>query len=149
MSVLLRQPDGFQGVRVVPISPHPHDPAAVHRPHGGNALVHDEATLSASAADPEEGDHVIAGIDYLLDVGFNLLERLEPPRDGVSDVLEATSGAPVAPKSRNVLPFDVRVVQLAERLPVALPLCFEHGPDNLHVLLRHRPRSIPQAQEPA
>jgi hypothetical protein len=45
--------------------------------------------------------------------------------------------------------FDVRMEAVDPRLRI---LCFERpkrGPHDLHVLLRHRPRSIPQAQESA
>src|SRR5215203_1021766 len=52
---------------------------------------------------------------------------------------------PATPQSRDVVPFDLGVVKLGERFPVLPPLSVEHGADDLDVLLRHRPSSIPRS----
>ena len=44
---------------------------------------------------------------------------------------------------------DVGAVQVMKRVHVPRVPCLEGGLVDLHVLLRHRPRSIPQAQESA
>jgi hypothetical protein len=58
------------------------------------------------------------------------------------NLLEPTPRTPVPPQSRDVLPFDVGVVQSAERLPVTPLLRLDHCTHNVRVFLRHRPSSI-------
>src|SRR5262249_30035618 len=80
--------------------------------------------------------------DVSIEAELDVLERLEPGQEGVSNIVEPATRSPVAPQSRNVLPLDLGVVKLWKRLPVLLPLSLDYGPHNLDVLLRHRLRSI-------
>jgi hypothetical protein len=139
---LLAQPGGFKGVARFPIPAHPHDPLAAHGPHAGKSLVYDDTALPTSSSRPDEGNHLVADIDEFLDLEVNVLESLEPRHPRLSNLLEPASPPPVPPQSRSVLPFDVRVVQSAERLPVTPSLRVDYSAHNVGVLLRHRPCSI-------
>jgi hypothetical protein len=96
---LLTQPRGFKGVGVVPISPHPHDPLAAHRPYARESLVYDETTLPTSSAHPDAGNHLVTGLDQVLDLEVDPLERFEPGHPRVSNLLEPTPRPPVASHS--------------------------------------------------
>src|SRR5215218_4394207 len=145
MPSLLPQPGGFEGLGSLPIGPDPGDSAAAHGPNQCDALVHGKTAAPTPATDPVGGKHVVPGLeDAPLEIEVDLLERLEPGQKAASNIVEPATRSPVAPQSRDVVPFDLGVVKLGKRFPVLPPLSVEDGADDLDVLLRHRPSSIPR-----
>ena len=146
MSVLLRQAHGFEGVRVVPEELQKNDLALAYRVDARHLQV---SVRTAPCAMPDEPHrNAIAKIDEFADElsGVSVpcvAELLQEVHDGVAAHLRPW----LRPTFR--VPHDpVWVEQLAPGVHVARVPQVEAGFHDLHVLLRHRPRSIAQvAQE--
>src|SRR5205085_6529322 len=65
---LLRQPHGFEGVGLARVHPKPPQLAVAHRPHMPPALLDPSATLLSPCRRNNNRDHVIPGVDPLLDL---------------------------------------------------------------------------------
>ena len=151
MSVLLRQPHGFEGLgSVIEVavermtlrcSQGPHlrvlsidlDPACLPRPR---------STAVKTTCRRHRGDR---------ESHPRSPQRLGAIREKTPDAIMAVEYAPVLHPQRVAphVPLNVRVVRAEDGLIVASPEGVEDTAHDLHVLLRHRPRSIAQAQESA
>src|SRR5204862_27703 len=94
-------------------------------------------------------DDCLPRIDELNVGGFDVLPRRQPtvpirPYAVVAAVVPRC----IDPGTRSV-PFDLGVVVVERSLMIAAGEQVEQSPHDLHVLLRHRPRSISRADSPA
>src|SRR6185503_4030568 len=103
---------------------------------------------SHTAANLDERNDVVCRRKELLQLGDRLLERIFEVFHKSSELL-STSIDPGLRMSRVCLPFEVRRDLREYAVPISTIKCFNQAPDGFHILLRHRPRSIPQAHEPA
>src|SRR4029078_7353271 len=136
VSVLLRQPHGFEGPRMTYEVLLVEDPTVAYRVDDRKLQIY----LGSSAYAPpgDSHDNSVAGVDELTDcfdgVGVpRLSQLLELAHDCVSTAIR-----PLLPPIL-IHPHDgVRVVQLTKGIHVTGVPRLEHGPHDLHVLLRHR-----------
>jgi len=153
VSVLLRQPGGFEGLRRVHVGTTVHDLGVAKRHDVGDRHLDVHPMLRPTPMASKQ-DNPISGINVLL-----------------GDHAECA----VLPKVHVLAPLAAEAIVAAKRLGIRKKLGWklvdavrvqylEHRADifdvhslgrldcpaqSLHVLLRHRPRSIPQAQESA
>ena len=147
MSVLLRQPHGFEGPGVIPEVLLADDLGRANGVDDGLLQVHDRAATCTLPDVPHnhsitrfnEADRFrcIVGIPPLPDLRKQLHDRIPT---SIGTRLMPTLGG---------LQDHVGRVQLTKCVHVSCVPGLEGGPHSLHVLLRHRPRSIAQAQESA
>jgi hypothetical protein len=94
-------------------------------------------------------EHMVRDVDEV----FNRFERLVVPR--ATNLLKVAHDRVATNVRSRLWPAlrrsqdDVGLVQLTKGFHVSGVPCIEGGSRDLHVLLRHRPRSIPQLQESA
>jgi hypothetical protein len=151
MSVLLGQAHGFEGFLFRLVLPALHNKPI--------AQLEDEdvriANASAGASLPVQhrvqdrrSDHMAASVDhhqYLeRDFGERFNETVNEPHVHIATDVRARVGFVCA---RVVDEFRVKVGE--KSFPVSRVPRLEGGSRNLHILLRHSPRSIPQTQESA
>ena len=148
MSVLLRQPHGFECLFSRSEPDRSHDESISHGPDTEYPLFEPCTAAPASTNDSWAHDDLLVVIDDLIDLDpvvlqlpEELLER--PEKTGVAMVDLRIR------KVKKIVPFDVRSKPREGGFRVAAVERFSNAPRDLHVLLRHRPRSIPQAQESA
>ena len=148
MSVLLRQPHGFEGRSTFGVDHQSYYLATSHcRDVRGTRLRLHATSFSCSANVNEDHDliaHVEESLGFHPQVVPNLKEALhQPPYFFVTATntdVEAALGQ---------VHLDVGVKGLKEGINVAAIPRLESLARELHVLPGHRPRSIPQAQESA
>ena len=146
MSVLHRKPHGFEGVGVGP-EVLDHDRPAPAKRHDIGDL--DSRVRSATdAVQHVMPDDPVAGFDQADCLQFTGVpggaELLEEPQDRIP--AEVRSGLrPFVDRSHD----DIRVVRIPKTFPIPPGPRLGPGSHDLHVFLRHRPRSIAQAQESA
>jgi hypothetical protein len=148
VSVLLRQPNGFEGFFPRSVLAHFDDLAAPILVHE-NLLAEDVGvSVRGMTTDPHRHDQVLVGVDVFLDLDSEIRKEIQPPRDHLRNAFMTLKGAgfglvghgPPRNAPIEVLQPSFEVVAVEGLNCLAI---------NLHVLLRHRPRSIPQAQDSA
>ena len=148
VSVLLRQPRSFEGL--VPASevfrshnsPVPHGVADGLRTLNLNPV----ASLGAKA---KEHDHLLATVNDLLDIKDDLLPACAELLPELRDAIVSVIGRFEAGKSAGCMPLHLGMERFQPGIKVASVPRYKGGSHDLHILLRHRRRSIPQAQESA
>jgi hypothetical protein len=166
LSVLFRQPHGFEGfpqVEVVVTSPDQSIAQGHHDAHPRAYL--DSAALPLEGTIHDGDDPVRTGIDQLGDRDYVVPGGLQELVPGFRSAqvppvrLGRKGGRPLhfaMHETHQCLGLRRKGARLIRGrvgvglLPICLPdlgLGLEEAPHDLHVLLRHRPRSIPQAQE--
>ncbi len=149
VSVLLRQPYGFEGLRPVGVGLEAGDLSLSHfdDPSGGNVEV--DATCPAARKPPAEDEDAIANSLELLGVNLKALPvglgLVLPP---VQEAFVA-SVDPSVERSTERNQLDVRVKQFERRWDIASTRGCPGPANDLEVVLDHRPRSITQAEESA
>jgi len=143
---LLPQPGGFEGCGPIGES-QPADEAAVpHGIHAQRVPTRLHTTVFATAAQGEGGEHLISGVDQLVELDTRVVElgpeSLNDPPERLRAALNARKVWDEGP-GRQKLEFGWSVRELYRALNVASVEGLEYSPDHLHVLLRHRPPSIP------
>ena len=147
MSVLLRQPQVFEGVLPLLVQRDPLDCSVADRPHEGRARHH---------LDPITPPHM-HGVGHHYEItGFDELVWLDPKGlpvpgevlQGSSYLIKAEDAAHRTDCPRHVQ-LEARSHVFVKGIPVVAVDRVESGSHDLHVLLRHRPPSIAQAQESA
>src|SRR5437763_1354019 len=108
---LLHQPRGFEGFFLARVKPKPPQLALTQRPHVRLALL-DGYSASLS---PKHRDHVVPGVDPLLDLRPPRIEGGYPLTKIVSDAVQAAIDAIV----EHIADFDFWVVEAENRLVVA------------------------------
>src|SRR5215218_7375551 len=138
---LLPQPDGFEGFGWLREEPDVNDFASLHPRDYAKRDVEVDAAGSPASPEPADADDLLSGVSRLVDLESHLFPVLrhlaEKPRQPVV--------APIA------LAFQLRAQGIELRLLVpqghpgfavaAIP-CIDGREHDLHVLLRHRTRSI-------
>ena len=144
MSVLLRQPHGREGFLLVTEGLFSDAPLALEREHEGEPIIDGNLADGTRTHSLSDGHHLVPGVDQFhgdhVVAGQGLLVLLVDHPDR----LIAMVGS-----EEQRLEHHLRVVELDQGIHVAAVVRRESCLDPLHVLLRHRPRSIPQAQESA
>ena len=145
---LFREPGGFEGLPAVQESAYAYNLACADRLDGGAVGLDHGPALSALCDLVVKDDHVVrprvdvplgAHVYSLPDlevVGERSDNRITPPSDLA--LIDATDGR---------VPLDLRIESVESGLDVASQEGFLRAPNDLHVLLRHRPRSISRCQE--
>jgi hypothetical protein len=93
-------------------------------------------------------EEIVTGRNAFLYLDVMLIESVP---EGFQELREAdmSSIGPFEKSARRDIHFDLRVDPFQLRDSTAAVPGLVHPPDDLYVLLRHRPRSIPQPQESA
>jgi hypothetical protein len=149
VSVLLREPYGFEGLSAIQVRA-PLDHFAVmqrqYMAHRGIDVY--TAAASRASVSREHKDTIATHLDELLRYRLEVVEgrmhlanRAQHPFAAVIAALATTDLVRLVPDDFGIK--DVEFGPSAAVEPLVEP------PHDLHVLLRHRPRSIPQAQESA
>src|SRR4051812_16713529 len=137
---LLRQPGGFEGlVRVG--EPLPTNDLAIST--GVQlcvTLIHVQPALAPPPFSDEEHHLLAPGVDDSLDLDGPVVPLVRPAPEVVHDRLMAASN--VAVRKVGPIPFNVWVIERRGGLNTPRLPRIPHPPYRLHVLLRHRPRSI-------
>ncbi len=140
---LLREPRGFEGLLSVRVIRDADDPAAPDRSdlcelHGNWLLA---ATTSPSL--PTDGYHLITGVEIFVNAELVVRKDLPPLHKKGKYGLATTNHGLFGPASKaREVPFNLGVVEQRQFLraaPIPRSGCSTH---DLHVFLRHRPRSI-------
>jgi len=141
--VLFAQPGGFEGGSPIRVLERVDDPAVAHLPVRVDPQVDLDSASLAASADVDRADDVLARASQVLDSDGVSFPGVEPAF--------ADSLRPVDPARRSVavldrIPHEVGVEGLEERLLVIPAKGFNGSPHDLHVLRRHRPRSISRVE---
>ena len=146
MSVLLRQPHGFEGFFRVAKWPKADYPSfAEGQDVSGARFSFDPAALAAIVDSPHEQDDV-TDAEFVVNIEANDFPRIVH----VLDVFPHPRVASVTTAHRESrAPVDIRIGQGNKARQVASLDRVDDFVGQPNVLLRHRPPSIPQAQESA
>jgi hypothetical protein len=152
VSVLLRQPGGFEGSVLVREPLYANDAAVPHGPYVPDVPACLRATLPPPAPDGERAEHLISGVDERMDLDMSIVEL---PQEDFHDApysfwpsLHVRKVGDEDPGGHE-LELRRRIRQRKRAFEVASVQGLDSSPHQFHVLLRHRPRSIPQAQTSA
>jgi hypothetical protein len=142
---LLPQPGGFEGFVSGREPDHLHDLALAERPDPGRAVLKLDPAYPPASTDAENRDDLFPSVDQLVAAEVHLLptgvQVQHPTPDAGHAVVTATSHEG-PPYIAGDVELDIWMPERADR--GIRPLKgVEHPPDNLDVLLRHRPLSIP------
>ena len=143
MSILLRQPHGFEGVLPLLTKAAMHDAPVTDRPHKGRAHC-DLDSIPAPVIAGIRRRYLIASFGELVYLGPNGFPQPEELVQEGAYLIKFEYAAHRADCAGEV-ELEVRVQLLERALPVSPVDGVANGPHDLQVLLRHRPRSIPQA----
>jgi len=151
VSVLLRQPHGLEGVRDLGASAKDFNPGRlpVAEPHRDEKRVADTGIAPRhrpryTALD----DHLVAAIVNSIDLPATVGEGV-PLRSNHGRILVSTSFRARLDRSGSIDVLDLRISKGEHALDVLAVPGVDGEPEDLDVLLRHRPRSIPQDQASA
>ena len=157
MSVLLRQAHGFQCLCSLRENHHPNGFVVTKGPHMSYPSVSFYATSSAAGAHLDEDDNLAAGrFKEPLRFEAEVVKRLLHLTEGLAECVGPSEDARRADDAGGLVKLKVgsdqaSAVACRDHLPHDLgnsePLIGHAEP--VDVLLRHRPRSIPQLQESA
>ena len=150
MSVVLRLAGGFEGSFATAVNLDADDLSVPDPVEVRNCRLNGRFTSSATAVVRGYHEHHVAKVPCLLDIKpIAALETAEPvrkpPAHGVRSPEDATLEEGIIRNHE----FDVIGPVAGNPREVPLVCRTKLGPDDCKVLLRHRPRSIPQAQESA
>ena len=145
MSVLLRQAGGFEGAGHILENLPPDDPAPAQSHYLGKPLVEWSAAASSTAPFAHRQDNAGPCVYELLRFEAVVLPRAPVATRSFDDrIAPDVHAVMVQHRSIAGVPNDVIVEQRPKGFRT-----FNSAANQFHVLLRHRPRSIPQAQESA
>src|SRR5829696_1366616 len=147
---LLRQPDGFEGVRGIEVGPRSNDAASFQLVDDGELQLHRHPASLAGRPLPQQADNaIIARVDQLLYLQRPTVEVLGPHAHELDEPITTAiaRGRPGDLGRRYPLGVltDCSRIETGTKLAALHPRQerFEQPPRHLHVLLRHRPPSIP------
>jgi hypothetical protein len=144
VSLLLRKPHGFEGLGPVVVDRSPYELSVAHGPYGGwSRLDFDPTSLAARAYLDMHENAILPDPDEVPRLHVHVFPRrqkvLEHPPNGFATVIDSGVGAD---RSREVV-FEIRMDMLEGSVQAIAVECLKGSTHDLHVLLRHRPRSIP------
>ncbi len=146
VSVLLRQAHGFEGCCPIPVVLVTHHQAVSDSRDAGHLSAHGQAIAPASV-EREVREDSLASVTQLVNLDRERLpglsEVLPEPFEAVVAVID---GIKAGKQTRSHI-LEVAMKNGQYGVHVASVPRFDPPAHQLHVLLRHRPRSIPQAQE--
>jgi hypothetical protein len=148
VSVLLRQADGCEGLFGLPKDLATGEFAVADRPYMPASYLDHGAAASRSKAHNRDDGNLIATLKELLGFGYDLLKRLEQVLEILPDLVAPVVGGAEGVALRQ-LQCEVWKRVAASDVPVLTANGVVDSTKHLDVRLRHRPRSIPQAQESA
>jgi hypothetical protein len=151
VSVLLRQPHGFEGLARIVISVPLDDLSFPEAPDRSTKKFNGGGTACDRCVEPGERDEFLARFDELLLIDADTLEGREPVRAEAAHACVTTEVAfsEYVREATDELEFNLGVRHLQDALDVGLIESAAASLNYVNLLLRHRPRSIPQAQESA
>ena len=151
MSVLLRQPHGFEGSPLRQVGLEVRDLSIAKPPDVDLAICGLRTTCLSFSDLSHDHDGHVSCIDCFLDLYVPIEHRGELTEQVLCRLASANGG--YVRKTTSCSPLELGIRNLVSggesSLKASLVESFIASPNDLHVLLRHRPRSIPQAQEPA
>src|SRR6476660_937656 len=146
MKPLLPQPGGFEGLLRARVHLHPDSLSVLDRPN--HAEPHLDGNPGGLRAPPlvNDGDDPLSGVDVVLDRELQVIPCLGPVGVEPPCAFDPGVGLLLGPatEGRHV-PDEVRVRVLGEEFTGRHEV-LEAAPQSLHVLLRHRLRSISRQQ---
>ena len=146
MSVLVRQSGGMNSVCSFHIVVDRNDLPVPDRIHGPDVLLYDDIARLAFPAHAVTDQHSVACVDELVRFSREPLPHREPIAERLANAL-TTSPRAAASSVRQIMPLRVLVKGSEGRFVVPCVERPDYPQHKLHVRLRHRPRSISQAQE--
>src|SRR4051812_29247837 len=138
---LLRQPHGFEGLRLVVVVVDPRDLAVSESGDDGVLALDANATSAPSGPHNDERNDLIARVNEALKLHRVALEGRAPVRQPLGVPGEAVIGARI--RDVVVVDLNLTVDDIPKRPTGPVEMVMESAGD-FDVLLRHRPRSIPQ-----
>ena len=149
MSVLLRQAEGHQRLFRVSEGSHVNQPSIAEPGHVARSRLGFDPTALASVSQPPNQDHDITYGKKVIHLGAQELPRISKVSYVSAQPVVAVVHAFLAKLSKARVPLDFSIGQLDQTCDVLSGNRIYDRSTPLYVLLRHRPRSIPQAQESA
>ena len=149
MTVVLRQAgrlESLGGIEVHPpldCFPIPKSPHVSHRLVDGGTAESPHCRISA-----QDDNAILTGRDELSGDRSEVIEGRAYLTKRAADAFVPAIGAPSSGDLIRLIPDDFGIEKVEVRNSVAIEVLVEAS-DELHVLLRHRPRSISQRQESA
>src|SRR4051794_21220562 len=137
-SVLLRQTHGFEGFRSLLIEP-PADNEAVVQRCNRNAMRLDRDSVPAAEVGSIRYDNVVAELDELVRRDGDAIEHLEEGGPEAPAFRPPGVDARLAPSGPRPIELGTGVHITPRRVEVTPVERVDDPPDDLHVLLRHRP----------
>jgi hypothetical protein len=146
MDVLLRhrllpQPHGFEGLRAVLIEAEPDHSAPAERPDPGRTSLHLDLT-TARCVGSQGHNHVLPGLDEVVGLDPNGFPGLDESLNPVSPLIGALYPRVKTDRTRHV-ELAVRGHGFERHINLSPADGINGSANDLHVLLRHRPPSIP------
>ena len=141
MSVLLRQPHGFEGFAPVQEVLDPDDLASTEGDEHESRDVSLEPTCPSLLVLDDVSKNRVANRLQVLGLDSESLPLLEESVHELPDFLGANEHSELGEVRRGDK-HDVPVKTVGADAKISVRPAFEHLPHDLHVLLRHRPRSI-------
>jgi ketosteroid isomerase-like protein len=143
VSVLLRQPQGFEGLGLAVVAAYPDKPPVAPLTHLPDHLIDWDATFSAVAANTHSPHREIPKVAHFqglrMPVGKDVIQVLVPAEKSLVAAIPTLFNRGQAREDLHVL-----VRQCQKGVEVAPVERVDGSVSQLHVLPRHRPRSIPQ-----
>src|SRR5215204_5355266 len=142
---LFRKADGFEGLVGIQVGADPKRLAVSDVAYRADRRLGLGSTPPATYADPPDCDELVAEVSDLCVFGVPLDENLVEIAEKLADAL-------VAPKHRRLashrhherrVPLDLGGECLQQAFDISPVVGVDRSAAGLHVLLRHRPRSIP------
>src|SRR5215203_2597183 len=137
---LLPQPGGFEGLAPVPVSLASYYHAVTECPQMCDPNLEPRAAGLPASGHMKEDEHSVLLVPEALRPHAKLAEHPSPIGEEPDDVLAASDRSLPNPAIRN--PLGVRMRKFRDGLRVTFVHRLVEPPHDLHVLLRHRPRSI-------
>src|SRR5215213_5928849 len=147
VSVLLREAHGFEGPLRISESPEVDDLSLAEPINPTHWRVRLHAAGLASVSKSSDRYYEVSDVEHAV---HGCLERFEcfiNIPHVLAHAVVSVIGAALGDHGYRALPLDGRMTQLKEEIEVAPAKRSSNLPDHVHVLLRHRPRSIAQRRE--
>ncbi len=151
MSGLLRKPGSFEGLLGIEIGPKQECLAILDLGHERQGRVGLDAACLTPCAGAADRDESVSQIPDLRHLDVDLAEGLVEVSEHLADSVVSSKHS-LFPSQQGVqrrVPLHLGIELLQQRFDVSAVARLESALESLDVLLRHRQRSIPQAQESA
>ncbi len=144
VSVLLRQPQGFEGILAARVLLHASRGPIQNGPRLRESLVHVQPASTAGAVSAGNNDDGVSSIYVLLGLDAEVLVDLE---DASQRTVRVCSNVrPRLNDAVDLLPLEIRRDLVGRGPEVTSHPTLVDRSHRFHVLLRHRPRSIPRQE---